>query len=805
MKYVNGTSGNPYIDADVHEICRIAGMRIFPEASADGKSIFAGINPHIRTGIPMTLPFDDAGTDYRITTTAEGILEEKNTVYEIIDGFTETNATPARVHSGTLLMNSFIYGTLHGCTSVTACTILIRQDEIKEIRKTYAIEELCARFGYAMLCVRRRGENEKRRVLEMLPSVDALPFPHSSFRPGQRELVETVWKTVKDGGRLFVQAPTGIGKTVSVLYGALRAMKKADIRRIFYLTAKQSTRREAFAAAASLAAAGACARTVIITAKEQISPYRGQCYAFVCDAGKCPLMKDYEKKSGQALDSLLSEYNGFPAGTIRKTAAEYGICPYEFSLDLSEFCDIIICDYNYIFDPAVRLRRYFGENESQSVRNVFLIDEAHNLPERARDMFSAELTPEDADALGGFAADNSDIINCGTELKKALQDCRSLCSDNTVKDENGLESGWYFAREQITSVDSAVNSLLDVTEKFYFSHRNDLQAASAAASLANRLRKWQSAAEAYDGRYRTYISIDRGKISAKLYCLDPSARLGAGIALGHASVFFSATLTPSDYFADILGGGQSPVTLSLPSPFPRENLFVCSVPAIDTRFEAREKSYKKIVYVIASAALAKPGNYIVFFPSYAYMTPVYEAFVKKYPKVSTVCQNRGMTAADREKFLSFFRDDENNLRIGFCVLGGSFSEGVDLPGGRLIGTVIVGVGLPGLSAERNMIKEYYDSCAERGYDYAYTYPGMNSVLQAAGRVIRREEDKGVVILCDDRYSTPAYRALMPEHWSGFRVTDDLHALQSELRAFWDGTPPPPSPLPPSENQVTDGC
>ena len=249
-------------------------------------------------------------------------------------------------------------------------------------------------------------------------------------------------------------------------------------------------------------------------------------------------------------------------------------------------------------------------------------------------------------------------------------------------------------------------------------------------------------------------------------------------------MFFSATLTPADYFSDILGGGKDSRSVSLPSPFPRENLGLYALTSVSTRFEDRDKSYKKIVGAIAATVAARRGNYIVYFPSYKYMQSVSDIFTARYPNVPVSIQRSGMTRQEREEFLSFFEDDVGRLRVGFCVLGGSFSEGVDLPGGRLIGTLIVGVGLPGLSAERNIIRDYFENRAECGYDYSYTYPGMNSVLQAAGRVIRRPEDRGVVVLIDDRYADEKYRMLYPPHWEGMRFAADIPALQAELAGFW---------------------
>ena len=575
-------------------------------------------------------------------------------------------------------------------------------------------------------------------------------------------------------------------------------MARGGFRRIFYLTAKNSTRREAFTSAAKLNEVGASLRTVVLSAKEQICPLRElQPGPFCCPGDDCPLMHGYEAKAAGAVLSLLEKHRGYPVQTVKKAAAEAGVCPYEFSLDLSEYCDIIICDYNSVFDPSVRLARFF----TYAVPNdaVLLVDEAHNLPARARDTFSATLTEEDFLRFAPFASPESRVGILFDTLVLRFNELRALTEENTQKDEKGVPSGWYFSAEAPLALSEAAEAILPELILFRVTHREDLPAYGAASDLLRACAKWQNAAACYDRHYRTYITVDKGVLSAKLYCLDPSARLEETLSAVKASVFFSATLTPSDYFADILGAGKDASSLSLPSPFPRENLYLAAVTSIDTRYEAREKSAKKLCAAIAATVSAKKGNYMVFFPSYAYLKEVTGLFCEKYPTVRVKIQEPGMTRKQREAFLDFFADDTGVLRIGFCVLGGSFSEGIDLPGGRLIGTVIVGTGLPGLSAESNMIRDYYDIRSENGFDYAYTYPGMNNVLQAAGRVIRQETDRGAVVLIDDRYAEERYRALMPPHWQGLRYHTDLHALQGELAQFWNGTPLPP----PREGQISN--
>ena len=766
------------------ELGRICGDRDFSPLSPALSAACARSLGNVRTNVRLTLDLSDGGVDFRISALADAADTESGTFYAFIGGPAGPKPTPGRMHSQEMLIGACIFAAENALSSVTVCAVIAGDAGMQRVEKTYRTEELGLRLAACIDRVHFRASFEKDRAMNVLPSLCTLPFPHGSLREGQRELIETVFTSVRGGDRLFAQAPTGIGKTVSVLYGAVRAMGKDGFRRIFFLTAKASTRREAFSAAGLIHSAGGMIRACVLDAKEQSCP---MCQGgdFFCDPQSCPLMKHYASERGNVLREMLASNSGYPSSLIRQYAQKYSVCPYELSLDLSEFCDVIICDYNYVFDPGVYLRRYFEDGVNDPDENVFLIDEAHNLTERARDIYSSSLTPADFSVLDTFAEHFPDVKEAIRVLVRRINLCRRLCSDNLRRDDDGNEYGYYFNIGPLPHFDDSVSALCEAAGKYLVTHKEDRPAASAAASVVRKCRKWLDSAEGFSDRYRTYVSVDRGTVTVQQYCLDPSERLGACLSKGRSAVFFSATLTPSDYFADVLGGGKDCRHLSLPSPFPRENLFIGALTGINTRYGERDKSVKKLVYAIAAAAAAKPGNYIVFFPSYAFLKPVSEAFVRKYPKVPVIIQKSGMNRSEKDEFLSFFKEDTGKLRIGFCVLGGSFSEGIDLPGSRLIGTVIAGVGLPGLSAERNMIAEYYNGSAERGYDYAYTYPGMNAVLQAAGRVIRRDTDRGIVLLCDDRYAAPAYRELMPPHWDGLKIIDDITALPSLLRDFWN--------------------
>ncbi len=732
------------------------------------------------------------GIYYTVEGRADGVIEEGNTV-------TVEEIKTARGRGFLAGPREDAYSQLRCyayfiCESKHLARVRMRmrlydpeKDVVRDSYSEMTAEELRSFYHSLLARIEYFARFEVTRKTEYIPSVEKIGFPYDNPREGQTELAETVFRAVRRGKRLFASAPTGIGKTMSTLYPAVKALGAGHCDRIFYLTAKASTRREAYAAAGKIFSAGAKLRTVILYAKEQVCLNEGGCKrgnASRCNPDECPFARGYYDRADGAVMELLSRGNGFPRVILDEVAKKHRVCPYELSLDLSLFCEIIICDYNYVFDPAVYLRRYFDVVEGERGEYVFLVDEAHNLPDRARDMYSARLSSEP------FEAVYARVDPADTKLETALggfimtmHRMARLCTENRQKHEDGTESGYYINRapaESFCEQAELCRRALDAVLKADPFH----PLVNEIADLTAALRRFAGIAEYYDTRFLTYAELVRGRFSIQLYCLDPAGVLNSAAARARAAVFFSATLTPLDYFVDVLGGGKGALTLALPSPYDPKNLSVTVVPSISTRMEDREKSYKRIATYIAAAVSARAGNYMVYFPSYDYLNRVYEKFAARYGQVECIVQHPAMTARERDDFLAAFKADEGHLRVGFCVLGGSFSEGVDLPGSRLIGSVIVGVGIPGLSNERNILRDYYENKCERGYDYAYTYPGMNRVLQAAGRVIRREEDKGIVVLIDGRYAEEPYLHLYPPHWQDITAAGDAASLAHRATLFW---------------------
>jgi len=633
-----------------------------------------------------------------------------------------------------------------------------------------------------------RAKNEIERKLSALPSAAECVFPYPALREGQEIMIRECYSAIKQSKRIFLSAPTGTGKTAAALYPSIRALGNGLVSKIFYLTSKASTRREAFAGASKLFSAGAKLRTITIGAKEQVCLCGARKLLGVggqlCNPVDCPYARGYYDKVEGAIGELLSVSHGYTIKQIAEVAKRYEVCPYELSLGLSELCDIIICDYNYVFDPSVYFRRYFAEGRADREKYVFLVDEAHNLADRARDMYSATLDNTAFEKIySKIDARDTELNDMFEAIILNFRGLKKLCRDSLTKGSDGIERGFYVSNSELTSFSESLLKFKKKCEKYLRDH-SDHELWQPINHLISDVRKYLCVSEFFDSRFYNYVFVEGEKRSIKIFCLDPSYILDKIESRAVSTVMFSATLVPKDYFSEILGGGRDAIKIALPSPFDPARLCVAVAGHISMRLEDRRTSYAKYVSVIAATVSRRHGNYIAYFPSYECLEGVYSAFVKKYPAVSTIVQKRGMTFSQKEEFLNYFKNDSGVLRVGFCVLGGSFSEGVDLPGGRLIGTIIFGVGLPGLSTEKNIIRDYYENRAEVGYDYAYTYPGMNNVLQAAGRVIRTDADMGVVVLADDRYTEEKYKELFPEHWNDVKYANNASELAGIIQNFW---------------------
>lgn len=607
-------------------------------------------------------------------------------------------------------------------------------------------------------------------------SIEKLQFPFPEFRAGQHELAGAVYKTIYLQKRLFVEAPTGTGKTISTLFPAIKAMGEEQIQRLFYLTAKQSTRHVAEETIDLMSQKGLKLKSITLTAKDKIRFPEED-----VPPEENPYMIGYYDRLKPALSDLLNNEDAITREVIEKYARKHTVDPFEFSLDASLFCDVIICDYNYLFDPLVYLQRFFVEKDTD---NFFLIDEVHNLVSRSRDMYSAEVSDQ---AIAGLLKTAKEHSNKASEdFQKQLKKVRRLF--NQMKKDLQTES----LEERISSV--APDKLIKALGKFD-DFMSDWMAEQKPSDFLERTKDFffdcltfVKIGALYDDTYKTRIVLDGKRIVVKQLCLDPSHFIDESLNLGRGAVLFSATLSPMDYYQSVLGGIDNSLAYQLPSPFPAQNQDILITQYIQTTYKQRQFSQASIVESLFTLTQGKTGNYLFFFPSYGYLDQIKTAFEATYPETRTITQVGNMDNDQRLDFLQQFDEQPTDTLVAFCVLGGIFSEGIDLRGDRLIGVAIVSVGLPGLSAENNLIRDYYDEENGHGFEYAYQMPGMNNVLQAAGRLIRSSHDAGIILLLDQRFGSNRYTKIFPQHWQNFQRVSSVEQLTTDVDNFWKGRP-----------------
>lgn len=596
-------------------------------------------------------------------------------------------------------------------------------------------------------------------------SCEKLEFPFNKFRQGQRKLAKYCYGIALKGGRLFVEAPTGIGKTMSTLFPFVKSFKEGHNEKIFYLTAKTSGRESAFNACLLLKGKGFKGSMIEITAKEKICFQQGA----ACNPDECPFAKDYYLKIQNILRESILIYDYFSFERIIDIAAKNEVCPFELELDLSLYSDIIICDYNYLFDPMVYMKRYFDEDASSYIA---LIDEAHNLVERGRDMYSSLISYQNY-----------------KEMKKSLSKFNEKDYKNIIKRFNKL---WKEIKdlyeEEILVIDDINPRYLRIFEQFITVGQGILKkhpdvVEEAFLSFFFDVNRFLKLYELYDESFSLIVEKNlKNDINIKFLCLDPSRQLNKTTSDLHASVFFSATLSPSKYYVDVLGGNEIDSLLVLPSPFPKENLLLMVQPNISTKYKDRDRTYGNVASSIRAFIENKIGNYFVFFSSYAYLNAVLKYF--KNEDINLIVQSKDMKEVDKINFLNQFKANPKVTTVGFVVLGGAFGEGIDLIDDRLIGAIVVGVGLPTISFERNLIKKYYDEKEGNGYIFSYVNPGMNRVMQAVGRVIRSETDKGMILLIDDRFLHHTYQDLFKNEWKHYKVVYSEEEIRGASLRFW---------------------
>ena len=722
--------------------------------------------------IPIT--YDEGELALIIEGRADGILteEESVTIDEIKAMYLDVSLLeePLLLHLAQAKCYAYIY-----CMQKELKTIDVRvtycQIETEVIRcfqQPFSFEELETWFMNLINEYSKWAIWQAKWMRQRNESIEGLNFPYS-YRPGQKQLVKGVYQTIARDKKLYIEAPTGVGKTISTLFPAIKQMGTGKVQKLFYLTAKTITRTVATKTCSILIEKGMKLKVITITAKDKICV----CDTVSCNPNDCERAKGHYDRVNAAIFDLLTNEDEITRGLIEQYATKHCVCPFEMSLDVTLWSDCIICDYNYVFDPNVYLRRFFQQDKKMDY--VFLVDEAHNLVERAREMYSARLVKEDfLEMKRYFKLLSSKVTGRLEACNQDLLKYKRLCEDYALLSE--IDS----LGNHLIRLASGIDEFLQ--EATEFDHKEEIM------QFYFELRHFLNMYEIMDEKY--YIYTDYGQenqFQLTLQCMDPSKNLNFCLERGRSTIFFSATLLPIQYYKEQLAGRKDDYEMYIESPFSKEQRKILLARDVSTKYSRRNYTeFSKIARYIHDFTKAKVGNYLVFFPSYQMMSQVHQIVVELYEDLTlcdVVLQHNHMTELEKEQFLKEFEKSPGKTRIGFCVMGGIFSEGIDLQEDRLIGVVVVGTGLPMVCTEKEIYRKYYDELQHNGFEYAYLYQGMNKVLQSAGRVIRTLDDWGGVLLLDERFYQPAYQKLFPREWFPYE-TVTMDCVYDTMKQFW---------------------
>ncbi|MDO4479423.1 MAG: ATP-dependent DNA helicase, partial [Lachnospiraceae bacterium] len=688
-----------------------------------------------------------------------------------------TEDTAETAHAGTLSDDSEASDYLPGGISVDIKMTYVNLDSeaVRQFTSRYHKADLDRWFDELVADYYQWEHFRAEHVKARNASAAALAFPFE-YRKGQRELVAAVYHALHAGRQLFVEAPTGVGKTMSTVFPAVRTIAEGRGDRLFYLTARTVTRQVAVEAFRILSEKGLDFKYVVLMAKEKICPMREP----LCDPEHCPYAKGHFDRINAAVFDLLTHESCFDEEVILKKAREAMVCPFELALDTADWADGVVCDYNYVFDPTVRLKRFFGDGVREKA--VVLVDEAHNLVDRGRAMYSAFIIKEHVMAAQRI------FKNKAPRLEKSLRKLNKQLLD--LKHDFPLENDKVGQDYQICAstggIELQVQRILGDFHD-YFENEHDGVAFSDVADFFFELRDFLTISDMMDERYVINTGFtEAGEFVLRLSCMNPAKNLQEVLDKTAGTIFFSATLLPMVYYKNLFSTREDDYAVYAETPFRSEQRAIFIGRDVSTRYKVRgEMMYQRIARYIHDTVVARRGNYMAFFPSYKMMEDVLAVYRRDFdePDVNWIVQARGMYEMDREIFLENFYEDPRQSLVGFCVMGGIFAEGIDLIGSKLIGAIVVGTGLPQIAGEREIIRQYYDEAGENGFDFAYRIPGMNKVMQAAGRVIRTLEDKGVIVLLDDRFLSRDYHSLFPREWVDAEVThvDEIGTL---VKQFW---------------------
>ena len=674
---------------------------------------------------------------------------------------------PVNVHLAQAKCYAYIYALQHEIDEISVQMTYCNLDteEIRRFLSSYTREELQKWFEDLVRSYEKWARFQIAWEKTRNESISGVEFPFP-YRKGQRDVAVAVYRTIQRKKKLFIQAPTGVGKTISTIFPAVKAVGEGLGEKIFYLTAKTITRTVAEQAFQTLRQQGLRMKVITLTAREKIC----FCEEAACNPEVCPYADGHFDRVNDAVFELITECDEISRRVIEQQAQKHRVCPFELALDTATWVDSVICDYNYVFDPTAHLKRFFSEGAGGEY--IFLIDEAHNLVERGREMYSAALYKED------FLELKRNIKLSEPRLARKLDEVNKMFL--ALK----RECETYRVLDSVSHIALKLMNLLTVMED-YLEEQNDDEKREQVLDLYFQVRSFVNVHDILDDNYVIYSELEEnGRFKVKLFCVNPAENLQTYLDYGIGTVFFSATLLPIHYYRKLLSVEKDDYAIYAETSFPDENRLLLQGNDVSTRYTMRgEVMYRRIARYIAEAAVGRKGNYMAFFPSYRMMEDVYDIFLEQADGIESVMQMQSMSETQREEFLEQFEYEREKSFVGFCVMGGVFSEGIDLTEDRLIGAVIVGTGLPQVCNDREIIKNYFDAEDGRGFEYAYLYPGMNKVLQSAGRVIRTEKDRGMILLLDERFSRRQYREIFPREWQNCKMCS-VNTLKNQMDEFW---------------------
>ena len=723
--------------------------------------------------VPLKIQMPCDGLVLQIEGRADGVLKDDGKVLiDEIKGILrslEHLEAPVPVHLAQAKCYAYIYAVQNSlkCIDVQMTYCQMETEEIRRFCQEFEFQELQTWFQDLVTQYEKwaKFEIEWRNVRNDSIRQIEFPFP---YREGQRDLVVSVYRTILRKKKLFIQAPTGVGKTMATVFPAVRAVGEGLGEKIFYLTAKPITRTVAEQAFSLLKEKGLLYKTITLTAKEKIC----FCEEAECNPDACPYAKGHFDRVNDAVFDLITHSGDWSREVLEEQAKKHMVCPFEMSLDVSNWADAVICDYNYVFDPQAHIKRFFSESGKEEY--LFLIDEAHNLVERGREMYSASLYKEDLLEVRKLVKAED------PKLAKGLSECNQQFLELKRECEH---------YQILKSVSHIALKLMNVLSKLedYLEECKDAEKKKRVLDFYFAVRSFLNIHDIMDENYVIFSEMmEDGRFQIKLFCVNPAVNLQNYLEQGNSTIFFSATLLPVHYYKKLLSVEKDDYAVYAHSSFPQENKFLFIGTDVSTRYTRRgESTYQRFARYIAVMAEQKKGNYMAFFPSYRFLEEVHTCFLECVDhEVDSICQVSYMDEEQREEFLEEFEREREKSLVAFCVMGGIFSEGIDLTEDKLIGAVIAGTGLPQVCTEREILKQYFNAADMDGFDYAYLYPGMNKVLQSAGRVIRTESDRGVILLLDDRFRAMRYREVFPREWQQYQL-GSVKNLEQEIRTFWE--------------------